>query len=159
MNTGDEFLLFLHVLASFWYVAGLTAVQFALVRGWQAREVEIKLEAYDEASHYQGALLVPGGIAVVSTGLFFWGGLGYNLLSPAWLILLDLVYVVTLVVCLPLIGIGMRRARIAALQTVRLGRSTPELDEAMSDPVPLMFGGFAAMLIPAAVALSVFRPF
>jgi uncharacterized membrane protein len=85
--------------------------------------------------------------------------LGYNLLSPAWLILLDLVYVVTLVVCLPLIGIGMRRARIAALQTVRLGRSTPELDEAMSDPVPLTFGGFAAMLIPAAVALSVFRPF
>jgi uncharacterized membrane protein len=159
VSTGDEFLLFLHILGAFWYVAGLTAVQFALVRAWQERTPELKLTAYDEASHYQGVLLVPGGIAVVATALFFWGALGYNLLSPAWLLLLNLVYVISLVVCLPLIGIGMRRARIAALQAIRAEGSTPELDEAMTDPVPLMFGGLAAALVPVATALSVFRPF
>jgi uncharacterized membrane protein len=159
LSTGDELLLFLHILASFWYIAGLTAVQFAFVRAWQSRELERKLEAYNEASHYQGVLLVPGGIAVVATGLFFWSALDYNPLSPTWLLLLDLVYIITLVVCLPLIGIGMRRARIAALQGIRLEATTPELEEAMSDPVPLMFGGLAAILVPVATALSVFRPF
>lgn len=159
MSSSDELLLFLHILAAFWYVAGLAAVQFALVRAWQARELDGKLEAYNEASHYQGVLLVPGAIAVAATGLFFWSALDYNLLSPAWILLLDLVYVVTLVVCLPLIGIGMRRARIAALQAIRLERTTPELEAAMADPVPLVFGGLATALIPVATALSVFRPF
>ncbi len=159
MSSSAELFLFFHVLACFWYVAGLTAVQFALVNGWQVRDVERRLESYNDASHYQGLLLVPGAIATVATGLFFWAALDYNLLGPAWLLLLDVIYIVTLVVCLPLIGIGMRRARIAALQTIRLGENVPELDEAMSDPVPLLFGGIAVVLIPAAVALSVFQPF
>jgi hypothetical protein len=35
---------------------------------------------------------------------------------------------------------------------------TPELEEAMADSVPLVFGGIATILVPAMVALSVFRP-
>lgn len=159
MTTAEETFLFAHVLASFWYVAGLTSVQFALVRGWQSPEIETKVESFEEASHYQGVLLVPGGIAVVATGLFLWGAFDYNLLGPAWLLLLELLYVITLVVCLPLIGIGLRRARFAALQARRSGRTTPELEQAMSDAVPLVFGGIAAIMLPLAAALSIFRPF
>jgi uncharacterized membrane protein len=155
----EDLLLLSHILSSFWYVGGLTAVQFALVRGWQSPDINTKAEAFDEASHYQGVLLVPGGIAVVATGLFFWGSLDYNLFGPAWLLLVELAYVVTLVVCLPLIGIGLRRARFAALQARRSGRTTPELEQAMSDSVPLVFGGIATILLPIVAALSVFRPF
>jgi hypothetical protein len=53
---------------------------------------------------------------------------------------------------------GLRRARIAALMAERRGNVTPELEEAMADSVPLVFGGIATMLVPAMVALSVFRP-
>lgn len=158
MTTSDEAFVFLHVMAALWYVAGLTAVQLALVRGWQTSDVETRVVAFSEATHYQGILLVPGAIAVASTGLFLWGQLDYNFVTTPWLLAVEAMYIVTLLVCIPLVGMGMRRARIAALMAERRGEVTPELEEAMADPVPLVFGGVATMLVPAMVALSVFRP-
>ncbi len=158
MSTADEAFVFLHVLAALWYVAGLTAVQIALVRGWQAPEVETRVVAFSEATHYQGILLIPGAIAVATTGLFLWGQLDYNFVTTPWLLGVEAMYIVTLLVCIPLMGMGLRRARIAALMAERRGNVTPELEEAMADNVPLVFGGIATMLVPAMVALSVFRP-
>ena len=159
MSTTDELFLFAHVLSAFWYVAGLTAVQLTIIRGWQSRDIAVKAEAFDEASHYQGVLLVPGGIAVVATGLFLFEQLGYNLIGPAWLFIVEFAYIVALLVCLPLIGMGLRRARIAALQAQRAGQSTPILDQAMDDNVPLVFGGIATILVPVTAFFEVFRPF
>ena len=158
MSTTDEVFIFLHVLAAIWYAAGLTSVQLALVRGWQAREVDVRVVAFSEATHYQGLLLGPGAIAVATTGLFLWGQLDYNFVTTPWLLGVEAMYIVTLLVCIPLIGMGMRRARIAALIAERRGEVTAELEEAMGDSVPLVFGGIATILVPAMVALSVFRP-
>ncbi len=158
MSTVDEAFVFFHVLAALWYVAGLTAVQLALVRGWQAPEVEARVVAFSEATHYEGILMIPGAIAVATTGLFLWGQLDYNFITTPWLLGVEAMYIVTLLVCIPLIGMGLRRARIAALIAERRGNVTPELEEAMADSVPLVFGGIATMLVPAMVALSVFRP-
>ncbi|MEX1195527.1 MAG: DUF2269 family protein [Dehalococcoidia bacterium] len=158
MSTADEIFVFAHLLALVWYVAGLTSVQLALVRGWQSREVPTKVDAFGEATHYQGQLLVPGAIAVVATGMFLWGQLDYNFVTTPWLVALEAMYIVTLLVCLPLVGMGLRRARIAALLAERRNNVTPELEEAMSDNVPLVFGGIATIMVPAMIALSVFRP-
>ncbi|MCI0783972.1 MAG: DUF2269 family protein [Chloroflexi bacterium] len=158
MSVADEAFVFLHVLAALWYVAGLTSVQIALVRGWQAPEVETRVIAFSEATHYQGTLLIPGAIAVATTGLFLWGQLDYNFVTTPWLLGVEAMYIVTLLVCIPLMGMGLRRARIASLMAERRGNVTPELEEAMADSVPLVFGGIATMLVPAMVALSVFRP-
>ncbi len=158
MSTVDEAFVFFHVLAALWYVAGLTAVQLALVRGWQAPEVEPRVVAFSEATHYEGILMIPGAIAVATTGLFLWGQLDYNFVTTPWLLAVEAMYIVTLLVCIPLMGMGLRRARIAALMAERRGNVTPELEEAMADSVPLVFGGIATMLVPAMVALSVFRP-
>lgn len=157
--TGDKLFVLLHLLASFWYVAGLVAVQIPLVRAWQSGEVTARLESLEEASHYQGVLLVPGGIAAVASGLFLWARLDYNFITTAWLLVLELMYILTLLVCLPLIGMGLRRARLAALKARRAGKSTPELEEAMADNVPLVFGGIATILVPAMAYFAVFRPF
>ena len=150
--------LLAHILAAFWYVAGLTAVQLACVRAWQNDELNVRAEALEEASHYQGVLLVPGAIGSVATGLFLWAQLDYGLLTTPWLLALEALYIVTLLVCVPLGGIGLRRARLAALQARKAGRSTPELEQAMRDSVPLVFGGIAALLVPVMVYFSVFRP-
>ena len=158
MSIADEAFVFLHVLAALWYVAGLTAVQLALVRAWQTPEIDTRVVAFSEATHYQGVLLVPGAIAVASTGLFLWGQLDYNFVTTLWLLAVEAMYIVTLLVCIPLIGMGMRRARIASLMAERRGETTPELEEAMADSVPLVFGGIATIMVPAMVALSVFRP-
>ena len=154
----DELLAFAHLLAAFWYVAGLTAVQLSLVRAWQSDEVAVRADSLEEASHYQGVLLVPGVIAGIATGIALWAQLDYGLITTGWLVALEVLYVLTLLVCLPLIGIGLRRARIAALQARRLGRATPQQEAAMADAVPLVFGGIATLLVPVMAALSVFRP-
>jgi hypothetical protein len=160
LSTLDEVFLLAHVLGAFWYVAGLVSVQIALIRaGQQADNLEARCDSFEEANHYQGMLLVPGAIAVASTGLFFWEQVDYNLFSTGWLLLLEFVYIITLLVCVPFVGMGLRRARIAALQSVRAGRTNADLEAAMSDNVPLFFAGIATLLVPVAAAISVFRPF
>jgi uncharacterized membrane protein len=154
----EELLAFLHVLAAFWYIAGLTAVQLSLVRGWQSEALNEPAASIEEASHYQGVLLVPGAIASVASGLFLWAQLDYDLVTTAWLLGLESLYILTLLVCLPLTGIGLRRARIAALQVRRAGRATAEQEQAMRDAGPLAAMGLATLLVPMMAALSVFRP-
>jgi uncharacterized membrane protein len=154
----DELLAFAHLLAAFWYVAGLTAVQLSLVRAWQTEALDLRADAFEEASHYQGILLVPGAIASVASGLFLWTQLDYDLITAPWLVAVEALYIATLLVCLPLTGIGLRRARLAALQARKAGGATSQQTQAMSDGGPLITTGVATLLVPVMTALSVFRP-
>ncbi len=155
----DNILTFLHILGAFWYVAGLVAVQIPLVSGWRSQDVGLQAAAFEEASHYQGVLLVPGAIAAGASGVFLWAQLGYNLLTTGWLLALEVLYLIALLVCLPLVGLGLRRARLAALAARKLGRPTPELAGALADSVPLVFAGIATLILPAMTFLSVVKPF
>lgn len=154
----EEFLAFVHILAAFWYVAGLTAVQLSLARAWQSDALDVRADSLEEASHYQGILLVPGAIASIASGLFLWAQLDYDLITTPWLLALEALYIATLLVCLPLTGIGLRRARLAALQARKAGSATPQQAQAMSDGGSLIASGLATLLVPAMAALSVFRP-
>jgi len=154
----EDLLAFVHILAAFWYVAGLTAVQLSLVRAWQSEALDARADSLEEASHYQGILLVPGAIASIASGLFLWAQLDYDLSTTSWLLALEALYIVTLLVCLPLTGIGLRRARLAALQARKAGRATPQQSQALSDGGPLIASGLATLLVPVMTALSVFRP-
>jgi len=153
-----EPLAFVHVLAAFWYVAGLTGVQMFLVQAWQNEALDVRADSLDEASHYQGILLVPGAIASVASGLFLWAQLDYDLITTPWLVALEALYIATLLVCLPLTGIGLRRARLAALQARKAGRAAAQQALAMSDGGPLIASGVATLLVPVMAALSIFRP-
>ncbi len=155
----EHLLTLLHLLSAFWYVMGLAAVQFPLIRGWRVQEIRLQAAAFEEASHYQGILLVPGAIAAGASGLFNWAQMGYNLATTGWLLALEGLYLMTILVCLPLIGLGLRRARLAALQGEKAGRTTPELEEALADNVPVVFSGIATLLLPAMAYLTVFKPF
>jgi uncharacterized membrane protein len=159
VSEGERVLLLLHILASFWYVIGLATVQLSYLRGWQSEDAGVQATSLDEAAHYQGVFLLPGAIALGFTGLFFWSQMGYNLLGTGWLLLLEVLYVLTLLVCLPLLGLGLRRARLAALKARRTGQRTAELEQALGDGVPLVFGGIATIQVPVMAYLSVFRPF
>jgi uncharacterized membrane protein len=154
----EELLAFVHILAAFWYVAGLTAVQMSLVRAWQNEALDVRADSLEEASHYQGVLLVPGAIAGIATGIALWAQLDYDLITTPWLLAVEALYVVTLLMCLPLTGIGLRRARLAALQARKAGHATSQQAHAMSDGGPLIASGVATLLVPVMAALSVFRP-
>ncbi len=154
----EDTLTLLHVLSAFWYVMGLAAVQFPLIRGWRFDDVKLKAAAFEEASHYQGLLLVPGIIALGITGVFMWAQMDYNLITTGWLLAQEALYLVTLLICLPLIGLGLRRARFASLQAAKSGATTPELEEALADNVPIVFSGIATLLLPVMTYLAVFKP-
>src|SRR3990172_12720654 len=68
--SAEKALALLHLLAVFWYVMGLAAVQFPLIRGWRVDDLKLKVAAFEEATHYNGLLLVPGIIASGVTGGF-----------------------------------------------------------------------------------------
>jgi uncharacterized membrane protein len=151
-------LLFLHLLSAFWYVMGLAAVQLAWVSASRAEELPVRIAGAEEASHYQGVLLVPGAIAAGFTGAFYWASRDYNLATTGWVLALEALYVVTLLGCLPVMGVGLRRARLAALKARRSPEVAPELDRALADSVPLVFGALATALVLAMTALSVWGP-
>ena len=148
----------IHLIAVFWYVMGLAAVQFPLIRGWRLDDVRLKVAAFEEATHYQGLLLVPGVIAVGVTGVFMWAQMDYNLITTGWLLAQEALYLLILLVCLPLIGLGLRRARLASLQAEKAGGPTPDLEEALADNVPIVFSGIATLLLPVMTYLAVFKP-
>jgi uncharacterized membrane protein len=148
----------LHILSLFWYVMGLAAVQFPLIRGWRLEDVKVKAVAFEEATHYQGLLLIPGIIATGVTGVFMWVQMDYNLITTGWLVAQESLYLVSLLVCVPLIGAGLRRARLATLRAEKAGGLTPELEEALADNVPIVFSGIATLLLPGMAYLAVFKP-
>lgn len=154
----EDTLTLLHVLSAFWYVMGLAVVQFPLIRGWRLDDVKLKAVAFEEASHYQGLLLVPGIIAVGISGVFMWAQMDYNLITTGWLLAQEALYLVSLLICLPLIGLGLRRARLASLKAEKAGGKTPELEEALADNVPIVFSGIATLLLPVMTYLAVFKP-
>lgn len=154
----EDTLAVLHIVSVFWYVMGLAAVQFPLIRGWRFDDLNLKVVAFEEASHYQGLLLVPGIIAAGISGVFMWTQMDYNLITTGWLIALESLYIVSLLICLPLIGLGLRRVRLAALQAEKGGGTTPELEEALADNVPIVFSGIATLLLPVMAFLAVFKP-
>lgn len=157
--SAEEFLLFLHVIAAFWYVIGLSAVQLAYVRAVQSTDLSARAAAVEEASHYQGAALVPGAIAIGATGLFYWASRDYELLETGWLLALEGLYLVTLFVCLPVIGMALRRARLAALRARRDAEAAAALEAALRDNVLLVFGSLATVVLVAMAFISATRPF
>src|SRR3970282_1738156 len=93
--SAEKALALLHLLAAFWYVMGLAAVQFPLIRGWRLDDLKLKVAAFEEATHYNGLLLAPGIIGSGVTGVFTWTQMDYNLVSSGWLFGLEAVYLVS----------------------------------------------------------------
>ncbi|MFQ6019879.1 MAG: DUF2269 family protein, partial [Dehalococcoidia bacterium] len=127
-------------------------------RAWRSRDIHYQVTAFGEASRYEGLLLLPGAVAAAATGLFLWAEMGFNFITTGWLLALEILYIVVLLLCLPLMGLGLRRAHLLALQAAKTGRPPPELAEALADKVPLVFGGVAALLLPVMAYLSLFKP-
>ena len=64
----------------------------------------------------------------------------------------------SLLVCLALIGLGLRRVRLASLQAEKAGGITPELKEALADNVRIVFSGIATLLLLVMAYLAVLKP-
>jgi uncharacterized membrane protein len=149
----------LHELALFLYMAGIGATMMPVYRSWRSKDVRFQMHAFRQAADNETGLLLPGALLSGATGVFWGAAAHYNFVTTGWLLALWLLYVVSVFICLPLLGLGLRRARLLSLQSAKTGRVTPELEQALADNVPLVFGTTLIVLAVAMAWLAVVKPF
>lgn len=149
----------MHLVAMAWMGAGLGATYPHILRAWRSKDVAYQSWALIEAANNETRILLPGAMATGITG-FFWGvAADYNFIKDGWLGALALSFIFFWFVCLPLLGFGLRRARIAALIAAKKGETTDELREILDDRVPIVFGTVLVLSVPFMAWLAVFKPF
>lgn len=148
-----------HVLSMIWLGAGLGATYPLILRAWASKDVKYQMYCLVEAANNETRVLLPGAMATGITGFFWAVARDYNFVKDGWLAALTLLYIFFYFVCLPLLGFGLRRARLAALVAAKKGDETDELREILNDRVPIVFGTLLVLSVPLLAWLAIFQPF
>lgn len=153
------FWLLLHLLSLCWLMLGLGAVVVPIWRAWANPSLDAKVLLLNEAQRSEAQWLVPGIIATLFSGVGLATVADMNVITTGWLLAKVVIYLVDVTIFLPLMGVGLRRARYLSLQAQKRGEMTPELRDALADKVPLVFGTVIFITIPILVALGTYTPF
>ena len=148
-----------HELALLLFAAGIGATMMPVYRAWRSGDVRFQMHALAEAADNETGVLLPGALLSGATGVFWGAAAGYNFFTTGWLLALWVLYVLAVFICLPLLGLGLRRVRLLALQAAKTGRITPELEEALAGNVPVVFGSLIIVLTVMMAWLAGFQPF
>ena len=149
-----------HVLSMIWLGAGLGATYPLILKAWATRDLKYQMYCLTEAANNETRVLLPGAMATGITG-FFWAVAqeDLNFLKTGWLLALWVIYVIVYFICLPLMGFGLRRARLASLIATKRGEETEELRAILDDRVPIVFGTVLVLSVPVISWLAIFQPF
>ena len=151
----------LHLLGLFWMMAGLGAVMVPVWRAWRLRDDEVETRAIllTEAQQAETRWLLPGLLAAALTGFAWAADADIDPVGTGWLMALEAVFLIDAFIFVPLMGVGLRRVRLLALQARKRGGTTDELRAAIADNVPVVFGTLIVASVPLMVWLAVFKPF
>jgi hypothetical protein len=149
----------IHVLSLVWLGAGLGATYPLVLRAWASKDVKFQMYCLVEAANNEARVLVPGAVATGITGFFWAVSRDYNFVREGWLAALTVLYIFFYLVCMPLFGFGLRRARLASLIAAKKGQETDELREILADRVPVVFGTLLVLSVPLLAWLAIFKPF
>lgn len=150
---------FIHILALFYFMAGVGNTVVPVWKAWLAQTLEEKALHLQDAHRNETFFLLPGMIATLFSGYAWTASEGYNVVTTGWLVALQVLTFADLFIFLPLLGVGLRRVRYLALASKKHGEITDELRDALADNVPLVFGTLIALTIPLMVWLPVYKPF
>jgi uncharacterized membrane protein len=148
----------LHILSLMIYAGGLGGVLLPIYSGWAHKDVRYQAAAFRQAADSETAVLLPGILLTGLTGVFWAASAGYSYVKDLWLLALALLYLFCVFICLPLMGVSLRRARLLALRASKTGRMTDELQETLNDNAPVVFGTLMALLLPLMAWLAIFKP-
>jgi uncharacterized membrane protein len=159
VSTGEQILRILHFLSLFLMTAGLGAVMVPLWRGWREDDTARQLAAFEDATTGHKAALLPGTIGVGATGIFLAAEAGYNFFTTGWLLALEILYLLVLFICIPVLGHALNRVEIEVLKSRKKDQPTPELQELINDNVPIVMSLAILFLLPVMAWLAEFKPF
>lgn len=146
------------MLSLIWLGAGLGATYPLILKAWASKDLKYQMYCLVEAANNETRVLLPGAMASGITGFFWAVASDYDFIEDAWLGLLALLYVFFYFVCLPLLGFGLRRARIASLIAEKKGAETEELRRILEDRVPIVFGTALVLSVPLLAWLAIYKP-
>lgn len=149
----------IHVLAMIWLGAGLGSTYPLILKAWRTKDVQYQMYCLVEAANNETRVLLPGAMATGITGFFWAVSQNLNFAKTGWLAALTLLFIFFYFVCLPLLGFGLRRARLASLVAAKKGTQTPELLDILNDRVPIVFSTLLVLSVPLLAWLAVFKPF
>ena len=149
----------LHTLALFWMMAGLGTVMVSIWRAWSTSDNETRVVLLTEAADAETRWLLPGILATGITGFAWAASDNTNLVTTGWLLALEIVFAFDVFIFLPLLGVGLRRVRLLALQARKRGELSDELEVALNDRVPVVFGTMIVVTVPIMIWLAVWKPF
>ncbi|HTE84720.1 MAG TPA: DUF2269 family protein [Dehalococcoidia bacterium] len=148
----------LHILSLLLYAGGLGGVLLPLYSGWAHKDVRFQAAAFQQAADSETSVLLPGVLLTGLTGVFWAASAGFSYIRDLWLLALAAVYLFCVFICLPLMGVSLRRARLLSLQAQKSGRMTDELRDTLNDNAPVVFGTLMAVLLPVMAWLAIFKP-
>lgn len=149
----------IHILSMIWLGAGLGATYPLILKAWASKDVKYQMYCLVEAANNETRVLLPGAMATGITGFFWAVSQELNFVKEGWLAALALLYIFFYFVCLPLLGFGLRRARLASLIAAKKGAETEELRVILDDRVPIVFGTLLVLSVPLLAWLAIFKPF
>lgn len=149
----------IHILSMIWLGAGLGATYPLILKAWASKDVKYQMYCLVEAANNETRVLLPGAMATGITGFFWAVSQELNFVKEGWLAALALLYIFFYFVCLPLLGFGLRRARLASLIAAKKGAETEELRAILDDRVPIVFGTLLVLSVPLLAWLAIFKPF
>ena len=116
-----------------WLGAGLGATYPLIVKAWATKDLKYQMYCLTEAANNETRVLLPGAMATGITGFFWAVAQEHNFVKDGWLFALSAIYILVYFVCLPLMGFGLRRARLASLIATKRGEETAELRAILDD--------------------------
>ena len=149
----------LHMLALFWMMAGIGNVVVLIWTSWSTDDIDVKSLLLSQAQRNEMTWMLPGVIAAGLTGFGWAAASDLNVLTTGWLLALELIFAVDVFIFLPLMGVGLRRVQLLALQAKKRGEVSDDLRDALADNVPMVFGTLIMASVPIMVWLPVYKPF
>ena len=151
----------IHLLALFWMMGGLGAVMVPIWQAWRlpASDVDTRAVLLSQAQQSETRWLLPGLLAAALTGFAWAASDDIDPVGTGWLVALEAVFLIDAFIFVPLMGVGLRRVHLLALQASKRGQVTDELREALADNVPVVFGTLVVLTVPLMLWLAVFKPF
>jgi uncharacterized membrane protein len=157
----NEWVVLLHVVAAFWFVAGLLGRNVTMARARVATDIRMLDELVTLSGRFERMMVIPGSIAVTVLGLLAAWALGRPLAGPDdWWLLTSLLLFVAIGVLVPVVFLPHGKVFEHALADARAGGEvTPELRAALRDPAVRNARAAELLVVAAIVGLMVTKPF
>jgi hypothetical protein len=154
-------LVLLHVAVAFWLVAGMVGRNVTLSRARGTADYRVVAALAGLAGRFERLMVIPGSALVLLLGLLAAWIQRVPFTGPGnWWLITSLACYLLISLLVPLVFVPRSRAFSEALEAAATGATvTPELAEALSDPVVWAARTVEAVVIAIVIVLMVLKPF